>query len=57
MVEQFCLVGPPEAAIKRIRQLQTLGITQLYVRGATSYRLPVDLVETFGRLIIPHFTG
>jgi 5,10-methylenetetrahydromethanopterin reductase len=55
MVEQFCLVGPVSAAIDRIRHLADLGITQLYVRGATSYRLPVELVSTFARAIIPRF--
>ena len=54
-VEQFCLVGPPDAAIDRIRELMKLGITQLYVRGATSYRLPTELVKTFGSEIIPRF--
>jgi 5,10-methylenetetrahydromethanopterin reductase len=57
MVEQFCLVGPPSAAISRIRHLTELGITQLYVRGATSYRLPFELVSTFGRDVIPRFAG
>jgi len=57
LVEQFCLVGPPGAAIERIRELQMLGITQLYVRGATSYRLPADLVETFGTHIIPQLVA
>jgi 5,10-methylenetetrahydromethanopterin reductase len=56
LVEQFCLVGPPAAALERIRQLAALGITQLYVRGATSYQLPTDLVQTFGAEIIPHFS-
>jgi 5,10-methylenetetrahydromethanopterin reductase len=56
MVEKFCLVGPPGAAIDRIRYLANLGITQLYVRGATSYRLPLELISTFGREIIPSFT-
>lgn len=57
MVEQFCLVGPPSDAVARIRRLADLGITQLYVRGATSYKLPTDLVATFGREIIPRIAG
>lgn len=55
MVEQFCLVGPPNAAIQRIREIAELGITQLYVRGGSSYRLPDALVDTFGRDILPRF--
>jgi 5,10-methylenetetrahydromethanopterin reductase len=55
VVETFCLVGPPEVAIERIRELFDLGITQLYVRGTSSYRLPRDLVRIFRDRILPAF--
>ncbi len=57
VVEEFCLVGPPEDAVRRIQDLYGLGITQMYIRGASSYALPHDLVETFGRTIIPGVRG
>jgi 5,10-methylenetetrahydromethanopterin reductase len=55
VVEAFCLIGPPEAAIARIEELRGLGVTQLYVRGASSYHLPRDLVHTFRDHILPAF--
>jgi 5,10-methylenetetrahydromethanopterin reductase len=56
IVEMFCLVGPPDEAIERIRRLAALGVTQVYIRGTSSYRLPHDLVATVGRHILPHFS-
>jgi 5,10-methylenetetrahydromethanopterin reductase len=55
VVETFCLVGPPDAAIERIKELFELGVSQLYVRGTSSYHLPHDLVHTFRDHIFPAF--
>lgn len=55
VVESFCLVGPAEAAIGRIREVRALGITQMYIRGTSSYALPHDLVRVFGERILPAF--
>lgn len=55
VAELFCLVGPPDDAIARIRELVELGVDQLYVRGTSSYHLPHDLVHTFRDQIIPAF--
>lgn len=55
VVEQFCLVGPPDDAIKRIEALAAMGITQMYIRGASSYHLPRELVATFRDHVLPHF--
>lgn len=55
VVEAFCLVGPPDDAIRRIRELHGLGITQMYVRGTSSYSLPHELVATFADAILPSF--
>jgi hypothetical protein len=32
-----------------------MGITQLYVRGPSSYELPHELVNTFAEHVVPHF--
>jgi 5,10-methylenetetrahydromethanopterin reductase len=55
VVEKFCLVGPPDAAIARIQELASLGVTEVYVRGTSSYRLPRDLVHTFRDHVLPAF--
>jgi 5,10-methylenetetrahydromethanopterin reductase len=55
VAETFCLVGPPSDAVRRIRELQEMGITQLYVRGPSSYELPHELVTTFAEHVVPHF--
>jgi 5,10-methylenetetrahydromethanopterin reductase len=57
VVEAFCLVGPPESAIARIEELRSLGVTQMYIRGASSYHLPRYLVETFRDHVLPAFPG
>lgn len=53
--ENFCLVGPPDEAIKKIEQMFEVGVTQFYLRGHYTYALPHKLVKTFNELIIPHF--
>lgn len=55
LVKAFCLVGPADAAIARIRELFDLGVSQLYVRGTSSYHLPHELVHTFRDHILPTF--
>lgn len=55
VVERFCLVGPPEAAAERIRQLAAAGVDEVFLRWWSSYELPTPLIETFGRQIIPAF--
>ncbi len=55
VVERFCLVGPPEAAAERIRQLAAAGVDEIFLRWWSSYELPGPLIETFGRQIIPAF--
>lgn len=53
----FSLVGPPDDAIRRIRQLAQIGVTQVYVRDTSSYALPHALVKIFAEHILPHFRG
>lgn len=36
-VDQFCLVGPPERAIERLRALASLGIRQFFLRWSSTY--------------------
>lgn len=57
VVERFCLVGPPEAARRRIDDLAALGINEIFLRWWSSYELPDALVEMFGREIVPHFAA
>ena len=52
-VEKFCLVGPAEACVARLRQLADLGIHQIFFRHYLTYDLPLELIEAAGRVIIP----
>lgn len=54
-VEKFCLVGSAEDCVRRIRELVGLGIRQIFFRHYLTYNLPVDLIETVSRQIIPCF--
>lgn len=55
VVERFCLVGPPEAAIRRIAELVRAGVDEVFLRWWSSYELPMPLVEVFSRRVIPAF--
>jgi 5,10-methylenetetrahydromethanopterin reductase len=54
-VEKFCLVGPPEACVARIRELARLGVHQVYLRHYLTYRVPHELIEIASRAILPAF--
>jgi 5,10-methylenetetrahydromethanopterin reductase len=55
VVERFCLVGPPEAAVERIRALARAGVDEVFLRWWSSYQLPLPLMEVFGRRVMPAF--
>jgi 5,10-methylenetetrahydromethanopterin reductase len=53
--QNFCLMGSLDQVRARIRELASLGVDNLYIRGLYTYRLPTDLCDTFASEIIPHF--
>lgn len=53
VAEAFCLVGPPDMAVKRIREMFAVGVTEVCVRGHDTYTLPHELLRTFGDRILP----
>jgi 5,10-methylenetetrahydromethanopterin reductase len=57
VVERFCLVGPPDNAARRIRELAALGIDEVFLRWWSTYDLPDGLVETVGRDVIPRLAA
>jgi 5,10-methylenetetrahydromethanopterin reductase len=52
-VERFCLVGPPDECVRKIRELEGLGIRQVFLRHYLTYALPWELIEVAGRALIP----
>ncbi len=54
-VEKFCLVGSPAECVERIRELERLGVHQIFFRNYPTYKLPTDLIEVAGRAILPRF--
>jgi len=53
--EKFCLMGTAEEVAEKIRTLESYGVSALYIRWFYSYRLPVNLCNTFASKIIPQF--
>lgn len=53
VVQNFCLVGPPAEARRRIASLRELGIHEVFLRWWSTYDLPDPLIDTFAREIIP----
>jgi 5,10-methylenetetrahydromethanopterin reductase len=51
-VERLCLVGRPDEALARVRELESLGITQVFLRNYSTYTLPDDLILPFGKHVI-----
>jgi 5,10-methylenetetrahydromethanopterin reductase len=51
-VERLCLVGKPEEALSRVRELESLGINQVFLRNYSTYTLPDELIRQFGTHVI-----
>ncbi len=53
ITEAFCPLGPPEAHVERLRQLETAGVTQfnIYLCGGEEERLVAEYAEH----VLPHF--
>ena len=53
VVDRFCVLGPPEACIAKLRQLEALGVDQFNIY--TMVDDPEGVIEVFGRDILPAF--
>jgi probable F420-dependent oxidoreductase len=53
VTESFCIVGPPEAHVEKLKQLEAAGVTQftIYLTQGDEERLVAEYVDK----IIPHF--
>jgi alkanesulfonate monooxygenase SsuD/methylene tetrahydromethanopterin reductase-like flavin-dependent oxidoreductase (luciferase family) len=53
VTDSFCIVGPPEAHIERIEQLEAAGVTQftIYLTQGNEEQIVAEYVDK----IIPHF--
>ncbi|TQM09057.1 5,10-methylenetetrahydromethanopterin reductase [Pseudonocardia kunmingensis] len=55
--QTFCLFGTVEEVLSRIRRAVDVGATGFYLRHVGNYTLPIELVETFGDEVLPHFSA
>ena len=53
VTESFCIVGPPEAHVEKLKQLEAAGVTQftIYLTQGDEERLVAEYIDK----IIPHF--
>jgi alkanesulfonate monooxygenase SsuD/methylene tetrahydromethanopterin reductase-like flavin-dependent oxidoreductase (luciferase family) len=54
IVDRFCIVGSAEEHVRRLRELQEIGVTQfnIYLMSGDEE----DTVEVYGREIVPRFS-
>jgi 5,10-methylenetetrahydromethanopterin reductase len=50
---KYCIIGSAAEAAKKIAQLESYGVTSLYIRGFYSYELPVELCDRFSQDVMP----
>jgi 5,10-methylenetetrahydromethanopterin reductase len=55
--QTFCLFGTVEEILNRLRRAVDIGATGFYLRHVGNYTLPIELIETFGDEVVPHFSG
>lgn len=55
IVDRYCIVGPVKEQIRRLEELQSLGVHQfnIYLMSGDEEKQ----VDTYGKKIIPHFNG
>jgi probable F420-dependent oxidoreductase len=53
--DRFCVLGTPDQAVEKLRQLESIGVDQFNVYLMTEGQ--EHTLETYGRDIIPRFTG
>lgn len=51
--DAYCLIGPAEECIGKLRAAADAGATSFYVRHVSSYTLPEEVLDAYGREIIP----
>ena len=50
---KYCIIGTAGDAAAKIAQLESFGVTSLYIRGFYSYKLPAELCDRFSRDVMP----
>ena len=50
---KYCIIGTASDAARKIAQLESFGVTSLYIRGFYSYELPAELCDRFSRDVMP----
>jgi probable F420-dependent oxidoreductase len=53
VVDRFCVIGPPDACIAKLKELESLGVTQFNIYSMVDD--PEGLIRAFGRDVIPAF--
>jgi 5,10-methylenetetrahydromethanopterin reductase len=53
--DAYCLVGSAAECVRRLRAAAETGATSFYVRHVSSYTLPEDVLDAYGRDVIPRF--
>jgi alkanesulfonate monooxygenase SsuD/methylene tetrahydromethanopterin reductase-like flavin-dependent oxidoreductase (luciferase family) len=53
--DRFCVIGTPEQAVAKLEELESIGVDQFNVYLMTEGQ--EHTLETYGREIIPRFTG
>lgn len=54
--EEYCLMGPGIDIAQKIATLQTYGISNLYLHGFYSFRMPTGVLDAFAQEVIPRFS-
>ncbi len=55
VVDRFCVLGPPEACLAKLRELEALGVDQFNIYSMVDD--PAEIIRSFGRDLIPAFRG
>ncbi|KOU41844.1 LLM class flavin-dependent oxidoreductase, partial [Streptomyces sp. WM6378] len=54
IVDRFCLLGPPQAHIEKLKALRDLGVDQFALYAMHDAR--EEVIDTYGQHIIPALT-
>ena len=55
VVDRFCVLGPPDACIGKLRELEALGVTQFNIYSMQEDPGPAGIIEGFGKDVLPAF--
>jgi 5,10-methylenetetrahydromethanopterin reductase len=53
--DAYCLIGSADDCVRKLRAAAEAGATSFYIRHPSSYTLPEEVLEAYGREIIPRF--